>query len=108
MKRNDMGDSYVLGCSTGSLRRGEPSHPRGRSRRPMLTSTPHNRHRSTRLDAEKSYAGTPTIGNARLLWFPFHSPGAGRARRSPRALLADGRAQTVAITSGYRLHAPYE
>jgi hypothetical protein len=23
MKRNDIGDSYVLGCSSGSLRRGE-------------------------------------------------------------------------------------
>jgi len=33
MKRNDIGDSYVLGCSSGSLRRGECIHPRGRSRR---------------------------------------------------------------------------
>ena len=30
----------------------------------------------SRLDAQKGYAGTPTIGNARSLWFPFHSPGA--------------------------------
>ena len=35
----------------------------------------HNRHGSARLDAQKSYAGTPTIGNAQSLWFPFHSPG---------------------------------
>src|SRR5215471_10164231 len=27
MKRNDIGDSYVLGCSSGSLRRGECIHP---------------------------------------------------------------------------------
>src|SRR6516164_10141417 len=39
MKRNDIGDSYVLGCSSGSLRRGECIHPRGRLRRPMLAST---------------------------------------------------------------------
>jgi len=42
-------------------------------------STPHNRHRSAGLDAPKSYAGTPTIGNARSLWFSFHSPGAMEA-----------------------------
>ncbi len=28
------------------------------------------------VGAQKGYAGTPTIGNARSLWFPFHSPGA--------------------------------
>src|SRR4030095_6754838 len=82
MKRNDIGDSYVVGCSTGSLRRGECIQARGRSRRPMLASTPHNRQRSARLDARKSYAGTPTIGNVRSLWFPFHSPSAMEARLS--------------------------
>ena len=48
---------------------------------PKRTITPpyagkhsHNRHRSARLDAQKSYAGTPTIGNVQSLWFPFHSP----------------------------------
>src|SRR6516225_1597001 len=86
MKRYDIGDSYVVGCSTGPLQRGECIQARGRSRRPMLANTPHNRHRSARLDARKSYAGTPTIGNARSLWFPFHSPGnesgAHRARLS--------------------------
>ena len=51
-KRNDIGDSYVLGCSSGSLRCGEFIHPRGRSRRPILESTLHNRHRSARLDAQ--------------------------------------------------------
>ena len=51
MKRNDIGDSYVLGCSSGSAR----------------------------FDVQKGYAGTPTIGNARSLWFPFHSPGATEA-----------------------------
>jgi len=43
----------------------------------VLASTPHNRHRSARLvrlDAQKGYAGTPTIRNAQSLWFPFHSP----------------------------------
>src|SRR6478609_7835050 len=79
MKRNDIGDSYVVGCSTGSLRRGECIQAKRRSRRPMLASTPHYRHRSARLDALKSYAGTPTIGNAGSLWFPFHSPGATEA-----------------------------
>ena len=28
------------------------------------------------VDAQKGYAGTSTIRNARSLWFPFHSPGA--------------------------------
>ena len=27
------------------------------------------------VDAQKGYAGMPTIGNARSLWFSFHSPG---------------------------------
>ena len=49
----------MLGCSSGSLRRGEYIHPRGRSRRPVLASTLHNRHGSARLDAQKGYAGTP-------------------------------------------------
>ena len=31
------------------------------------------------VDVQKSYAGTPTIGNAGSLWFPFHSPGATEA-----------------------------
>ena len=53
MKRNDICDSYVLGCSSGSLRCGECIHPRGRSRRPMLASTPHNHHWSARFDCEK-------------------------------------------------------
>jgi hypothetical protein len=74
MKRNDIDDSYVLGYLSGSLRRGECIHPRGRSRRPMLASTPYNRHGSARFDAQKSYADTPTIRNARSLLFPFHSP----------------------------------
>ena len=33
----------------------------------------------SRLDAQKGYAGTPTIGNARSLSFPFHSLGAMEA-----------------------------
>jgi hypothetical protein len=74
----------------------------------MLASTQYNRHGSARFDVQKGYADTPTIRNARSLLFPFHSPCAGRARRLPRALLALGRAQAVAITSGYRLHAPSE
>jgi hypothetical protein len=60
-------------------KRREWIHPRGRSRRPMLASTPPNRHRSARLEAQKDYASTPTIGNARSSWFPFHSPGAMEA-----------------------------
>ena len=39
----------------------------------MQASTLRNRHGSARLDAQNGYAGTPTIGNARSLWFPFHS-----------------------------------
>jgi hypothetical protein len=41
----------------------------------MLASTPYNRHGSARFDAQKGYAGTPTIRSARSLSFPFHSPG---------------------------------
>ena len=44
----------MFGYSSGSLRRGEPSHPRGRSRRSMLESTPYNRHGSARFDAQKA------------------------------------------------------
>jgi hypothetical protein len=48
----------------------------------MLASTPYNRHRSARLDAQKGYADTPTIRNARSLLFPFHSPGANHTGRA--------------------------
>jgi hypothetical protein len=41
----------------------------------MLASTLRNRLGSARLDAQKGYAGMPTIRNAGLLWFPFHTPG---------------------------------
>jgi hypothetical protein len=41
----------------------------------MLASTLRDRHGSARLDAQKDYAGMPTIRNAGLLWFPFHWPG---------------------------------
>src|SRR6516162_7383690 len=73
MKRNDIGDSYVLGCSSGSLRRGECIHQKDdhlcwQALCATVTGQPVRR--------TKSYAGTPTIGNARSLWFPFHSPGA--------------------------------
>src|SRR5260370_10477643 len=67
-------------CDAESASRQEDDH----ARRPMLANTPHNRHRSTRLDARKSYAGTPTIGNARSLWFPFHSPGNGSGAHRAR------------------------
>lgn len=49
-------------------------HLRGRSRERVLAGTPHNRHKSARLDAQKGYAGMPTIRNARSLSFLFHSP----------------------------------
>jgi hypothetical protein len=41
-----------------------------------LASTLRNRHGSAWLDAQKGYAGTPTIRNALSLLFPFHSPAA--------------------------------
>ena len=43
-----------FGCSSGLLRRGECIHAGGRSRRPTLASTLHNRHGSARFDAQKS------------------------------------------------------
>jgi hypothetical protein len=75
LKRNDIGDSYMLGCSSGSLRRGECIHQDDdhaayagkHSAQPSQVSP---------VDAQKEYAGTPTIRNARSLSFPFHSPGA--------------------------------
>jgi hypothetical protein len=54
MKRNDICDPYMLGCSSGSLRCEECIHPRGRSRRPTLASTLHNRHGSARFDAQRN------------------------------------------------------
>jgi hypothetical protein len=45
----------------------------------MLASTPYNRHGSAQFEAQKNYADTSTIRNARLLLFPFHSPGAMEA-----------------------------
>lgn len=103
-KRNAIGDSYVLGCSSGSLRRGRPATQEDDHALSMLASTPYNRYASALLDAQKGYAATPTIRNARSLLFLFHASGAAR-RRSRRALLAHGAAQTIVITSGYRLHA---
>jgi len=54
----------------------------------------------SRLDAQKGYAGTPTIGNARSLWFPFHSPGAmgGESvwRRASTASPVQGRSELQA------------
>ena len=66
----------------------------------MLASTLRNRHRSARLDAQKGYAGTPTIGNARSLWFPFHSPGAmggESVRRASTASPVQGRSELQAF-----------
>jgi hypothetical protein len=66
----------------------------------MLASTLRNRHGSARLDVQKGYAGTPTIGNARSLWFPFHSPGAmgGESvwRRASTARPVQGRSELQA------------
>jgi len=59
-----------LVCSSGSLRCGECIQPRGRSLRPTLASP---------VGRTEKYAGTPTIGNARSLSFPFHSLGAMEA-----------------------------
>ena len=73
----------------GSCDVGDCIHPRGRSRRPMLASTPHNHHWSARFDCQKGYADTPTIRNALSLSIPFHSPAAmeagwcGLERRPP-------------------------
>lgn len=67
---------------------------------PYAGSTLRNRHGSARLDAQKGYAGTPTIRNARSLLFPFRSPGAmegGSVRR--RASTASSRGER---TSGAR------
>ena len=59
----------------GSCEAGDCIHLRGRSHRPMLASTPYNRHASARFDCQKGYADTPTIRNALSLSFPFRSPG---------------------------------
>src|SRR3954468_2663728 len=74
MKRNDIGYSCVLGLREWVLatRRVHPAQEDDHA--PMPASTPHHRHRSARLDAQKGYAATPIIGNVRSLWFPFHSP----------------------------------
>src|SRR5215471_21779235 len=66
MKRNDIGDSYVLGYSSGSLRRGEPSHPRGRSRRSCwkalrTTATRHPLRRTERLSRHAKYWKCPVV-----------------------------------------------
>src|SRR5215469_11964124 len=64
MKRNDIGDSCLLWLLERVLATRGVHPAGGRSRRPVLASTPHN----------VTYAGTPTIGNAQSLSFPFHSP----------------------------------
>ena len=61
---------------------------------PYAGSTLRNRHGSARLDAQKGYAGTPTIRNARSLLFPFRSPGAmegGSVRRRASTASSRGR-----------------
>src|SRR5215510_4621156 len=63
-KRNDIGDSYLLwllgSCDAGSASTQEDDHAALCWRALRTTVT---------------YAGTPTIGNAQSLSFPFHSPG---------------------------------
>src|SRR6516225_9038142 len=72
MKRNDIGDSYVLGCSSRSLRRGECMHQA--DDHALCWKHSAQPSRVSPVDAQKGYAGMPTIGNALSLLFPFHSP----------------------------------
>ena len=66
MKRNDIGDSYLLWLLE----------------RVLSASTQEDDHADLCWQALRTtvtYAGTPAIGNAGSLSFPFHSPGAMEA-----------------------------
>ena len=89
MKRNDIGYSYVLGLLERvlAMRR---VHPAKRTITPPYAGK-HSAQpsRVSPVGRTDRYAGTPTIGNARSLSFPFHSPSAieagwcGVERRPP-------------------------
>src|SRR3954449_10404133 len=76
MKRNDIGDTPTCFVARAGLatRRVHPSIMDDHAalcRQALRTTVTGQPVRHT-----EGYAGTPTIRNARSLWFPFHSPGA--------------------------------
>src|SRR6516165_12667095 len=79
MKRNDICDSYVLGCSSGFLRRWRLLLPKRTITPPFAGKHSAQPSRVSPVRLRERYAGTPTIGNARSLSFPFHAPGAMEA-----------------------------
>ena len=89
MNRNDICDSYVLGCSSGLLRRWRLHPPKRTITPPFAGKHSAQPSRVSPVRLRERYAGTPTIGNARSLSFPFHSPSAieagwcGVERRPP-------------------------
>src|SRR5215472_3266276 len=73
MKRNDIGDSYLLWLIERVLAT-RRVHPPKRAITPPYTGK-HSAQpsRVSSVRRTEKYASTPTIGNARSLSFPFHS-----------------------------------
>src|SRR6516164_8847397 len=95
MKRNDIGDSFVFGCSSESLRRGECIYQED-DHAALCWKHAAQPSRDSPVDAQKGYVGTPTIRNALSLLFPFP-----RRRHGRRVSMASTRSRRPSCCFSY-------